>query len=116
MKEQPRFLTFAWWNLHNFAEYVKGRKADARRPKREEHYQAKRDRVLTALGEAFGRDYPDLLAVCEITREAADDLVGRMPKGFDVFYAPRPFEPNSSRGVSDHLLIKGRIVLRETPP
>jgi hypothetical protein len=29
---------------------------------------------------------------------------------------PRPFEPNSLRGVSDHLLIKGRIVLPESPP
>jgi hypothetical protein len=46
MKGQPRFLTFAWWNLHNFADYVKGRKADARWPKRAEHYEAKRDRVL----------------------------------------------------------------------
>ncbi len=49
---------------------------------------AKRDRILTAFQEVFGKEYPDLLAVCEITREAAQDLVARFPGVFRVAVSP----------------------------
>ena len=86
---QPlRRLTFAWWNLHNFAHYDASQRVVARRPKQLADYEAKRDRVLVACHEFLGGDFPDLLAVCEISREAAQDLVARFPPGFDVAVAP----------------------------
>ena len=43
------------------------------------HYEAKKGRILAAFQELFGAQFPDLLAVCEITREAAQDLLAELP-------------------------------------
>src|SRR5262245_33777610 len=75
MAGQPRFLNFAWWNLHNFAHFDAAQASDPRWPKLHAYDEAKRDRILAALHELFGQQFPDLLAVCEVTREAAKDLV-----------------------------------------
>ena len=83
-----RFLTFAWWNLHNFSHFDAARSSHARWPKRPEDYEAKRDRILAALREIFGKDDPDLLAVCEITREAAQGLAAMVPAHFEVAVPP----------------------------
>src|SRR5262249_25265781 len=88
MSRQSRCLTFAWWNLHDFAHYDATRISDPRWPKRQADYEAKRDRILTAFQELFGEQYPDLLAVCEITREAAKDLSARLPAGFRLTVSP----------------------------
>jgi endonuclease/exonuclease/phosphatase family metal-dependent hydrolase len=88
MNGQPGFLTFGWWNLHNFAHYDAARSSDPRWPKLSAHYEAKRERVLAALQELFGQALPDLLAVCEITRQAAHDLAARLPPGFNVAVSP----------------------------
>ena len=88
MNGQRRLLSFAWWNLHDFAHYDAARCGDARWPKRREDYEAKRGRILTAFQEAFENQYPDLLAACEITREAAQDLATRLPAGFSVTFSP----------------------------
>lgn len=88
MNRLGRPFTFAWWNLHDFAHHDPARHADPRRPKRAADYSAKRDRVLTAFEEAFYPMFPDLLAVCEITREAADDLTGRLPGGYRLTVTP----------------------------
>ena len=88
MTGQPRHLTFAWWNLHNFAHYDASHDDRLRWPKSIPDYEAKRDRVLAAFGVMFGQDYPDLLAVCEITREAAQDLTQRLPSGFGLTISP----------------------------
>src|SRR5262245_28076766 len=79
MTGQSRFLTFAWWNLHDFAHHDPAQASDPRWPKRQADYEAMRSRVLAALKEACGPDFPDLLAVCEITREAARDLASWLP-------------------------------------
>lgn len=83
-----RRLTFAWWNLHNFAHYDALQKALARRPRQPADYESKRDRILAACNGFHGGILPDLLAVCEITREAAQDLLARLPSDFDVAIAP----------------------------
>lgn len=88
MNGQPGFLTFGWWNLHNFAHYDATRCSEQRWPKLPTHYEAKRGRILTAFGEMFGGKFPDLFAVCEITREAAQDLATRLPPGFNVAVSP----------------------------
>jgi endonuclease/exonuclease/phosphatase family metal-dependent hydrolase len=88
MNGQPGFLTFAWWNLHDFAHHNAVRSSDPRWPKRHEDYEAKRNRILAAFQEVFGKEYPDLIAVCEITREAAQDLAARLPGGFGVTVSP----------------------------
>jgi endonuclease/exonuclease/phosphatase family metal-dependent hydrolase len=88
MMEPQSQLTFAWWNLHNFAHYDPGRSVLARRPKQLGHYEAKRDLILAAFHELTANGIPDLIAVCEITREAARDLVARLPSGFDVATSP----------------------------
>ncbi|MGH7172276.1 MAG: endonuclease/exonuclease/phosphatase family protein [Gemmataceae bacterium] len=88
MNGQPRFLTFAWWNLQDFAHHDPSRISDPRWPKRQVDYEAKRTRILIAFQEIFGKEYPDLLAVCEITREAAQDLTVRLPIGFRVAISP----------------------------
>ena len=88
MNGLPRFLTFGWWNLHDFAHYDAARSSDPRWPKLHAHYEAKRGRILAALQELFGKEFPDLLAVCEITREAAQDLAARLPPGFKFSVSP----------------------------
>ncbi len=88
MTGEPRFLTFGWWNLHNFAHYDAERTSGDRWPKRLEDYEAKRGRILAAFQEIFGDNFPDLLAVCEITREAAADLVVRLPGAYQVSICP----------------------------
>lgn len=85
---QPGFLNFCWWNLHDFAHYDAARTSDPRWPKLQAHYEAKRDQMLAAFGELFAKQYPDLLAVCEITREAAQDLAKRLPPGFELAVSP----------------------------
>jgi endonuclease/exonuclease/phosphatase family metal-dependent hydrolase len=52
------------------------------------HYEAKRDRILDVCNSYPGIGFPDILVVCEITREAAQDLVKRLPSGFGVAIAP----------------------------
>jgi hypothetical protein len=76
-----RDLTFCWWNVHNFAHHDADRTSKPRWPKRAEDYAAKRDRLLAAFGELFVGGFPDLLALCEATREAARDLVRLLPAG-----------------------------------
>ncbi len=84
----PNRLTLAWWNLHNFAHYDADRSSLERRPKQMGHYTEKRDRILAVFEELVGSGFPDLFAVGEITREAAQDLITRLPSGFDVAVAP----------------------------
>ncbi len=81
-------LSFCWWNLHDFSHFDAKRASDPRRPKREIDFAAKRDRILSALREMFAGGFPDLLAVCEITREAAAELRSLMSPAFDLSYAP----------------------------
>ena len=88
MNGLPGFLVFAWWNLHNFAHHDAARCSATRWPKRLADYEAKRDRILAAFQEALANGYPDLLAVCEITREAAHDLAARLPVAFNVTVSP----------------------------
>lgn len=76
-----------WWNLHNFAHYDASQSSATRWPTSQADYEAKRDRVLVAFQEMFGKDYPDLIAVCEITRIAASDLANRLPTGFSVTFS-----------------------------
>jgi endonuclease/exonuclease/phosphatase family metal-dependent hydrolase len=88
MAGQQAALSFCWWNLHNFAHFDASRASESRWPKRAEDFEAKRDRILTTLQEWFEGIFPDLLAVCEVTREAASELAGRMSPAFDVAVAP----------------------------
>jgi len=88
MAVADRTLSFLWWNLHNFAHYDRARSSDPRWPKGNTEFEAKRDKLLAAFQELFAGEYPDLLAVCEITREAARDLRTRLPGGFDVAIPP----------------------------
>jgi endonuclease/exonuclease/phosphatase family metal-dependent hydrolase len=81
-------LSFCWWNLHDFAHFDAGRASERRWPKRAEEFEAKRDRILAAIQELFAGDFPDLLAVCEVTREAAFELSRRMSTAYDVAVAP----------------------------
>ncbi len=46
------------------------------------------ERLLAAFQELFGEGFPDLLAVCEITREAAQDLTTKLPPGFSIAVSP----------------------------
>ena len=85
---KPVSLSFCWWNLHDFAHFDAGRASERRWPKRAVDFEAKRDRILETLQELFAGDFPDLLAVCEITREAASELGGRMSPAFAVAVAP----------------------------
>jgi hypothetical protein len=88
MAGQLAVLSFCWWNLHDFAHFDSGRASERRWPKRAEDFEAKRDRILATLQELFEGGFPDLLAACEITREAASELAGRMSPAFDVAVAP----------------------------
>ncbi|MHC5540731.1 hypothetical protein ACYOEI_21130 [Singulisphaera rosea] len=84
----PNRLTFAWWNLNSFAHYDPARISLKRWPKQRWHYETKRDRILDLIPRFSPEGCPDLFVVCEITREAAADLVSRLPQDFDVVIAP----------------------------
>jgi endonuclease/exonuclease/phosphatase family metal-dependent hydrolase len=87
MPGQQRVLSFLWWNLHNFAHFDGAKISAPRWPKQLSDFETKKVRILSALHEMFGSEFPDLLAVCEITREAAKDLAGKLP-GFEVVVPP----------------------------
>lgn len=88
MSEPIRNLTFAWWNVRDFAHYDETRLSDPRWPKQPPDYEAKRNRILDALNQIFGDDFPDLLGICEITREAARDIAKLLPGDFHVTVSP----------------------------
>lgn len=85
--DSPR-LTFAWWNLHDFAHYDRAKISDPRWPKRLEDYEAKRQRIVTVLDQVFANEELQLLAACEITPEAASDLAAMLPGSFDLALPP----------------------------
>src|SRR3954470_21393343 len=88
MAGQQATLSFCWWNLHNFAHFDASRASERRWPKRAEDFEAKRDRILSTLQELGADGFPDLFAICEVTREAASELTSRMSPAFDVAFAP----------------------------
>jgi endonuclease/exonuclease/phosphatase family metal-dependent hydrolase len=89
MGTATRPFRFGWWNLHNFAHFDPDRVAERGRwPNTQQEYDEKLGRVRAALSEAFGEALPDLLAVCEITRPAAEALRSRLPAGYAMTFAP----------------------------
>jgi endonuclease/exonuclease/phosphatase family metal-dependent hydrolase len=82
-------LNFAWWNLQSFAHYDPAKISLERHPKRQVHYEAKRDRILGIVSSLIEGDTLDLFACCEITREAALDIKNSLPGKFDVHLVPR---------------------------
>lgn len=93
MVGQQGALSFCWWNLHDFAHFDASRAKGVRWPNRASDFEGKRDRILATLQELFAGGFPDLLAVCEITREAASELSVRMSSAYDVAVAPTyPFD------------------------
>ena len=87
MKSGQQF-TFLWWNLHDLAHHDPTRTVLDRRPKHLSDYELKRDRTFEVIRAISHGEFPDLIAVCEITRDAAVDFVGRLPPGFDLAIAP----------------------------
>jgi endonuclease/exonuclease/phosphatase family metal-dependent hydrolase len=93
MAAPRKYLSFAWWNLHDFAHFDQAQLSDPRWPKRPADYRAKRDRIVAALSELFRQKYPDVLAVCEITRRAARDLAAALPMDYNLALSrPAPYE------------------------
>src|SRR5947208_5665957 len=88
MAGQQTALSFCWWNLRDFAHFDAGRASEHRWPKGAEDFEAKRGRILATLKELFAGGFPDLLAVCEVSREGASELAGSMSPAFDVAFAP----------------------------
>jgi endonuclease/exonuclease/phosphatase family metal-dependent hydrolase len=88
MAKKQVALSFCWWNLHDFAHFDAGLASEPRWPKQAKDFETKRDRILAALKDLFAGGFPDLLAVCEVTREAASELAGRMSPAFEVAVAP----------------------------
>ena len=88
MTAQPRTLTFCWWNLHNFAHYDAANSSKKRRWRSQRDYEAKKRRFHDTFKQIFPGDPPDLLAVCEVTREAARELAVELPGGFQLAVAP----------------------------
>jgi endonuclease/exonuclease/phosphatase family metal-dependent hydrolase len=88
MTSARKCLTFAWWNLHDCAHFHPDRISHSRWPKSQADYDAKIERIGDALQEMFPSGLPDLLAVCEITREAAQTLTQRLSPLYKVTVAP----------------------------
>ncbi len=62
MPKKKKALSFAWWNLHNFAKnYDATRTLAAAAAHLKRDYNNKQDRVVAALDSAFTGDFPDLL-------------------------------------------------------
>ena len=89
MNGQPRFFFFGWWNLHNFAHFDQTKISHQRWPNTQRDYEMKRNRILAALREVFGKRQPHLLAFCEISRESAQDLAAHLPGDYLVAYPPK---------------------------
>ncbi|MGC4115839.1 MAG: hypothetical protein QM765_14835 [Myxococcales bacterium] len=81
----PRALRFLWWNLDHLNHYDATRAGEKNWPRSAAEHGAKRaaiTQVLTAIANDSGR--PDLLALCEVTRQAAIDLRDRLFPGYEV--------------------------------
>lgn len=81
-------LRFCWWNLHNFAHFDPSRVSSPRWPKSAQAFESKLDRIAACLPQLIGGDVPDLLGLCEITREAARSLTDRFPGVYEAVFAP----------------------------
>ncbi len=102
-----RHLRFVWWNVQSFGHYDTAWVADPRLPRSAGEYTAKRVRVAAALRAVLAEGGLDLIALAEITCEAAADLAQDVCPGFKVFaiddlYQGRPtfqvailYDPNA---------------------
>jgi endonuclease/exonuclease/phosphatase family metal-dependent hydrolase len=79
-----RSLRFVWWNVADFAHFDQGRSGEDRWPPDPETYQAKCERVDGVLRTLSEQGPPDVVALAEVTQQAAQDLRDRMFKGFEV--------------------------------
>lgn len=88
--DAPRQLTFVWWNVHDFAAFDPARSSSHRWPPCEEHFVEKQRRIITAISQLDGGRIPDLIALCEVTREAAESLATKLPDHELTFAPPVP--------------------------
>jgi endonuclease/exonuclease/phosphatase family metal-dependent hydrolase len=79
-----RSLRFVWWNVADFAHFDEGRAEEVRWPVRPEEYEEKCKRVDGVLRGLMEHGRPDVVALAEVTRQAAQDLRDRMFEGFEV--------------------------------
>jgi hypothetical protein len=70
----PPDLRFCWWNVQDFAHFDAARSLFDRWPSSTDEYAEKRRRVIAAFDAMFGSNEPDVIALGEITRPAAEDL------------------------------------------
>lgn len=74
MIEAANTLRFIWWNVQDFAHFDISRVHEKRWPKSKEEYAEKAERVQTVLRMLSREDLPHLVALGEITHEAAGEL------------------------------------------
>ena len=75
---KPNDLRFVWWNVQSFAHLEPERAGAPRYPSCREEYEAKRDRIETALRQVSAERPPDVIGLCEITEPAARELRERL--------------------------------------
>lgn len=108
----PAELRFAWWNVCNFAHFDPNRSAFDRWPASVDAYTAKRHRVEVAFDNLFGRDPPELIGCCELTRVAADDLRTRKLANHDLVLS----NPNDPTEFQIAVFVRRRVGLTERLP
>ncbi|HYR77133.1 MAG TPA: hypothetical protein VEM96_14970 [Pyrinomonadaceae bacterium] len=78
-------LEFLWWNVQDFAHFDISQATSTRWPKSRKEYLEKLRRVEAVLGLLVDNRPPKLLALAEITEQAAHDLRDRLFPGYRVF-------------------------------
>lgn len=78
-------LNFVWWNVQDFAHFDISQATYERWPKSKSEYLEKRRRVETVLGSLSANNRPQLLALAEITEQAANDLRDKLFPEYRVF-------------------------------
>ncbi len=76
---------FVWWNVQSFGHYEDAWVTDPRLPRSPAEYAAKRERVAAVLRQLNAQEQLDLIALAEITSEAALDLRQTVCPDFEVF-------------------------------
>jgi Endonuclease/Exonuclease/phosphatase family len=102
-------LECLWWNVQDFAHFDPDRSAVKRWPESPEMYAEKMRRVIETVDAIDATETPDVIGLCEVTPQAARDLVTRRFPNHKIVYG-QPDQPMTHQVV---LLIRNDATYRD---
>ncbi len=107
-----RELRFIWWNVCDFAHFDPAMAERDRWPSSHAMFQEKLRRIDQTLTGLYGDNLPELIGLCEMTREAAKALRIRRLHEYEVIFS-KPRGPDEFQIV---VFMKSNVGLRRKPP